>query len=253
MTGRLWIVGLGPGAEGMQTPQAIEALAAATDLVGYATYLPRVPARARQQRHASDNRAELHRAQAALELAAQGHHVAIVSSGDPGVFAMASAVVEAPESGPDAWRRLDIEVVPGISAMFAAAARIGAPLGHDFRVLSLSGNLKPWPLVLHRLVAAASAGFVLALYNVASRARPWQHWAALDALRPVLPPTTPVVFATAVSRADEAINVTNLAAADPARADMRTPVLVGSAATRLVARPGARPWLYTPRAAEVAA
>jgi precorrin-3B C17-methyltransferase len=253
MTGRLWIVGLGPGAEGMQTPQAIEALTAATDLVGYATYLDRVPARAGQQRHASDNRAELHRAQAALELAAQGRHVAIVSSGDPGVFAMASAVFEALESGPDAWRRLDIEVVPGISAMFAAAARIGAPLGHDFCVLSLSGNLKPWPLVLHRLVAAASAGFVLALYNVASRARPWQLGAALDALRPVLPPTTPVVFATAVSRADEAIDVTNLAAADPARADMRTLVLVGSAATRLVARPGARPWLYTPRAAEVAA
>jgi len=243
------IVGLGPGALSMQTPQATEALAAATDLVGYATYLDRVLPRPGQVRHASDNRVELDRARHALGLAVEGRRVAVVSSGDSGVFAMASAVFEAVEAGPAEWRALDIEVVPGISAVFAAAARLGAPLGHDFCVLSLSDNLKPWPLVLHRLVAAASAGFVLALYNAASHARPWQLGAAFDALRPVLASTIPVAFATAISRPDEAIEITTLAAADPARADMRTLVLIGSAATRTIERPGARPYLYAPRRA----
>lgn len=247
MMGRLAVVGLGPGAPEMQTPQATAALADATDLVGYATYLDRVPQRAGQARHGSDNRVELERARHALTLAGAGRVVAVVSSGDAGVFAMASAVFEAAEAGPAAWRALDIEVVPGISAMFAAAARLGAPLGHDFCALSLSDNLKPWPLVLRRLVAAASAGFVLALYNAASRARPWQLGAALEALRPVLPPTTPVAFATAISRPEEAISIVALADADPARADMRTLVLVGSPATRTIERPGARPYLYTPR------
>ena len=160
---------------------------------------------------------------------------------------MASAMFEAVESGPAEWRALEIEVVPGISAMFAAAARLGAPLGHDFCTLSLSDNRKPWELVLHRLVTAASAGFVLALYNAASRARPWQLGAALEALRPVLPPSAPVVFATAISRPDEAITIASLGTADPACADMRTLVLIGSGATRTIERPGARPWLYTPR------
>ncbi len=247
--GRLWIVGLGPGAAAMQTPQATAALTAATDLVGYATYLERVPLRPGQVRHGSDNRVELERARHALGMAAAGRAVAVVSSGDAGVFAMASAVFEAVEAGPPAWRALEIEVVPGISAMFAAAARLGAPLGHDFCALSLSDNLKPWPLVLHRLTAAAAAGFVLALYNAASQARPWQLGAALDALRPVLPGSTPVAFATAVSRPDECITLATLATADPARADMRTLVLIGSAATRTIERPGAEPYLYTPRRA----
>ena len=247
MTGRLCIVGLGPGDLAMQTPQASAALAAATDLIGYMTYLDRVPHRPGQTRHGSDNRVELDRARHALGLALDGRQVAVVSSGDAGVFAMASAVFEAVEAGPAEWRTLEIEVVPGISAMFAAAARLGAPLGHDFCALSLSDNLKPWPLVLHRLVTVAAAGFVIALYNAASRARPWQLGAALDVLRPVLPPATPVVFATAVSRPDEAITITSLATADPALADMRTLVLIGSAATRLVERPGARPYLYSPR------
>ena len=247
MTGQLSVVGLGPGAADMQTPQASEALAAATDLVGYVTYLDRVPQRPGQARHGSDNRVELERARLALDLATRGRRVAVVSSGDAGVFAMAAAVFEAIEAGPAAWRSLDVQVIPGISAMFAVAARLGAPLGADFCAISLSDNLKPWPLVLHRLVAAASAGFVVALYNAASRARPWQLGAALDALRPVLPPATPVVFATAVSRPDEAINITSLADADPARADMRTLVLIGSAQTRVIERPGARPYIYAPR------
>jgi precorrin-3B C17-methyltransferase len=247
MTGQLSVVGLGPGAADMQTPQASEALAAATDLVGYVTYLDRVPQRPGQARHGSDNRVELERARLALDLATRGRRVAVVSSGDAGVFAMASAVFEAIEAGPAAWRSLDVQVIPGVSAMFAVAARLGAPLGADFCAISLSDNLKPWPLVLHRLVAAASAGFVVALYNAASRARPWQLGAALDALRPVLPPATPVVFATAISRPDEAIDIASLADADPARADMRTLVLIGSAQTRVIERPGARPYLYAPR------
>lgn len=247
MSGRLAIVGLGPGAAAMQTPQATAALIEATDLVGYATYLDRVPMRPGQVRHASDNRVELDRARHALSLAAAGRDVAVVSSGDPGVFAMASAVFEAVEQGEPAWRALDIVVVPGISAVLAAAARLGAPLGHDFCVLSLSDNLKPFDVVLARLAAAASAGFVIALYNAASRARPWQLGAALDALRPILPGTTPVALATAISRAEERIEVSTLSAVDPARADMRTLVLVGSAATRRIERDGAVPWLYTPR------
>ena len=247
MSGRLAIVGLGPGAASMQTPEATAALAAATDLVGYATYLDRVPPRSGQIRHASDNRVELDRARHALSLAAAGRSVAVVSSGDPGVFAMASAVFEAVEHGEPAWRALDIAVVPGVSAVLAAAARLGAPLGHDFCVLSLSDNLKPFDVVLARLAAAASAGFVVALYNAASRARPWQLGAALDALRPILPGTTPVALATAVSRADERIEVATLSTVDPARADMRTLVLIGSAATRQIERDGATPWLYTPR------
>ncbi len=248
MTGSLTLIGLGPGDPALLPPRAAEALAAATDLVGYAPYLDRVPTQPQQIRHASDNREELDRARHALELAAAGRRVGVVSGGDAGVFGMAAAVFEAVEAQP-AFASLAIEVVPGISALLAAAARLGAPLGHDFCALSLSDNLKPWPTVLARLRAAAGAGFVLALYNPQSRARPWQLAAALDALRDVLPATTPIAFATAVTRPDERVAITTLAEADPALADMRTLVLIGSAATRLVLRPGGDPWLYTPRSA----
>jgi precorrin-3B C17-methyltransferase len=247
MTGRLAIVGLGPGAPALQTPDAAEALAAATDLVGYGPYLDRVPAREGQRRHPSDNREELERARHALSLAAAGRDVALVSSGDAGVFAMASAVFEAIDEGDPVWRRLDVGVIPGISAMFAVAARIGAPLGHDFCAISLSDNLKPWDTVVRRLTAAAQGGFVIALYNPASKARPRQLGEALAILRRFLPADTPVVFATAVTQPDERIDIVALGAADPNRADMRTLVMVGSAATRRIERPGAAPWIYTPR------
>jgi precorrin-3B C17-methyltransferase len=247
MTGRLTIVGLGPGDPRHLTPQAETALASASDLVGYAPYLARVPERADQRRHLSDNRAELERAHHALHLAAVGANVALVSSGDAGVFAMASAVFEAIEVGDPAWRALDVEVVPGISAIFAAAARIGAPLGHDFCAISLSDNLKSWEVVTRRLRGAASAGFVIALYNPRSIARPWQLGAAFDLLRDILPSTTPIAFATAISRPDERLDIMTLSEADAALADMRTLVLVGSIATRRIDRPRAQPWLYTPR------
>jgi precorrin-3B C17-methyltransferase len=247
VSGKLYIVGLGPGAAGMQTPQASAALAAATDLVGYGPYVARAPLRDGQVRHISDNREELDRARHALQLTAAGRTVAVCSSGDAGVFAMAAAVFEAIDTGEPAWRALDVEVVAGVSAMLAAAARLGAPLGGDFCAISLSDNLKPWDLVLRRLTAAAEAGFAIALYNPLSKARPWQLGAAFERLRAVLPSSTPVVFASAISRPEEELAIVALADADPHLADMRTLVLVGTATTRVIERPGGRPWIYTPR------
>ena len=249
MSGRLAVVGLGPGDIRWLTPQADAALAAADALFGYGPYLDRAPVRDGQSRHPSDNRQEAPRARAALETAAAGSNVALVSGGDPGVFAMAATVCEQIESGPAAWRGLDVEIVPGVTAMLAVAARVGAPLGHDFCALSLSDNLKPWPVIERRLDAAAQAGFVIALYNPISQARPWQLTAALERLRRYLPATTPTVFGRAVGRADETVAITTLQAADPAGADMATLVIVGSAETRLVSRPGQAPLVYTPRSA----
>jgi precorrin-3B C17-methyltransferase len=249
MSGHLAVVGLGPGDVRWLTPEADAALAAADALFGYGPYLDRAPVRDGQSRHPSDNREEALRARAALETAAAGTNVALVSGGDPGVFAMATTVCEQIESGPAAWRGLDVEIVPGITAMLAVAARVGAPLGHDFCALSLSDNLKPWPVIERRLDAAAQAGFVIALYNPISRARPWQLAAAFERLRRYLPATTPTVFGRAVGRADENVAVTTLQAADPAGADMATVVIVGSAETRLVPRPGHAPLVYTPRSA----
>jgi len=244
---RLWIVGLGPGDRRLRTAEAEAVLAQATDLVGYGPYVARVEAPAHVVRHVSDNREELARAAHALTLAAAGRRVAVVSSGDAGVFAMASAVFEAMEAGDPAWRALDVQVVPGVSAVLAAAARVGAPLGGDFCVISLSDNLKPWLVILRRLRAAAEAGFVLALYNPVSAARPWQLGEALALLRDLLPGSVPVLFATAVSRPEERIRLATLAEADPADADMRTILLVGSALTRTIERPDGAPWLYTRR------
>ncbi|GAN76829.1 precorrin-3B C(17)-methyltransferase [Acidisphaera rubrifaciens] len=250
MTGRVTVIGLGPGDDALRTPQADAALAAADDLIGYGPYLDRVRPRAGQRRHPSDNGAELARARLALTLAAEGRHVAVVSGGDAGVFGMASALYEAVEHGPASWAALDIDVVPGVSAMFAAAARVGAPLGHDFCAISLSDNLKSWDTICRRLRAAAEAGFVIALYNPASRTRPWQLAAAFDMLRTVLPPTTPVVFARDVARPGERIAIVPLGEADAAEADMRTILLIGSAATRLIAREGRPPRIYAPRSAQ---
>jgi len=247
--GRLAVVGLGPGDACYLTAEAVDALAAADALYGYSPYLARVPVRAGQSRHPSDNREERTRAIAAIDHAAKGARVAMVSGGDPGVFAMAAAVCEAIETGPAIWRTLDVAIVPGITAMLAVAAKIGAPLGHDFCALSLSDNLKPWELIERRLDAAAGAGFAIALYNPVSRARPWQLGKALERLRLHLLPTTAVVFGRAVGRTDERVSVTTLAAAAATDADMATLVIVGSPETRVIARPGKSPLVYTPRAA----
>jgi len=249
VSGRLAVIGLGPADARWLIPEADAALADAEAVYGYGFYLDRLPARPGQARHPSDNREEGARAAAALNHAARGANVAVVSGGDPGVFAMAAAVCAEVESGPPAWRALDIVVVPGITAMLAVAARVGAPLGHDFCALSLSDNLKPWDLIERRLDAAAGAGFVIAVYNPISRARPWQLGAAFDRLGRLLPASTPVIFGRAIGRENERVEVTTLGAAKPAAADMATLVIIGSAATRIVARDGRTPLVYTPRAA----
>jgi precorrin-3B C17-methyltransferase len=227
----------------IETP---EILARATDLVGYGPYLDRIPGRDGQTRYASDNRVEIDRARLALDLAAKGKQVVVVSGGDPGIFAMAAAVFEAVESGKPAWRDLDIVVHPGISAILAAAARLGAPLGHDFCAISLSDNLKPWPVIERRLRAAAEADFVMAFYNPASKTRPERIHEAFALLRSVRPVATIVAFARAVGRPDEHLTLTTLGAADPSMADMSTLVLVGSSETRSIAHSGGQ-WIYTPR------
>lgn len=248
MSGTLAIVGLGPGGALDRTPRAERALAAAGHVLGYGPYLARLTLRPDQVATASDNRAELERARGAFALAEAGHRVALVSGGDPGVFAMASAALEALEHGPPEWRAIPIEIVPGVSAMLAAASRLGAPLGHDFCAISLSDNLKPWPVVLRRLALAAEAGFAIALYNPVSRARPWQLGAAFAHLAAVLPPATPVAFVTAALReGEERIAITTLVAADPDAADMRTLVLIGTAQFRLIERGALGPLLYAPR------
>jgi precorrin-3B C17-methyltransferase len=240
------IVGLGPGPAEWMTPEAGRAIGAATDIVGYGPYLDRLALRPDQHIHASDNRAELVRARLALRLAAEGHAVAVVSGGDPGVFAMAAAVFEAIEEEPR-WLDLEVAVSPGVTAMQAAAARLGAPLGHDFCAISLSDNLKPWAIVERRLSAACEGDFVIALYNPASRARPTRITQAFDLLRRLKAQATPVAFARAVGRADEALTLTTLGEADTRLVDMATLVVVGSSETRFIARDGGRAWMVTPR------
>ncbi len=247
MTGVLFIVGLGPGPDCWLVPEARDALARSDALVGYKPYTDRVPERPDLERFSSDNRVELDRARHALQLAQAGRTVAVVSGGDAGVFGMAAAIFEAVESGDPAWRELDIRIVPGISAVMAAASRLGAPLGHDFCVMSLSDNLKPWEVVAKRLVAAARADFVIALYNPASKARPHQVFEAFDLLRAHKDGATLVAFARAIGRPDERIQITDLAQADPGVVDMATLVLIGSSETRFVARSNGQPWLLTPR------
>ena len=244
--GNGWVVvaGLGPGDEAMVTAEVRAALEQASDVIGYIPYVARVAPREGLVLHASDNRVELERAQLALELAASGRQVVVVSSGDPGVFAMASALFEALEAGPEAWQGLDIRVLPGITAMLAAAAAAGAPLGHDFCAINLSDNLKPFDLVLRRVRLALEGDFAMAFYNPRSKSRPYQFGAVLDLIRAHAEPDRLLIFARAVSTPDQAISVVPLAEAREEMADMRTVVIVGAAATRQVGR-----FVYTPRRA----
>jgi precorrin-3B C17-methyltransferase len=246
MNGWLMIAGLGPGSEAMITPEVSAALAGASDVVGYLPYVERVAPRPGLVRHGSDNREEIRRAEQALQLAADGQRGVVVSSGDPGVFAMASAVFEALEAGDPAWRSLDIRVLPGVSAMLAASARAGAPLGHDFCCINLSDNLKPWALVEKRLRLAAEADFAMAFYNPRSNARPQGFARALQVLRDACGPQRLIIFARAVSTPEESIRVCTLGEAEPDMADMRTLVIVGSSQTRRIERDG-EPLVYTPR------
>ena len=241
ISGWLCIAGLGPGDEHLVTPEVSAALAEATDVVGYIPYVARIAPRDGLTLHPSDNRVELDRARAALAMAAAGRKVVVVSSGDPGVFAMAAAVFEALEGQP-AWQALDIRVLPGITAMLAAAAKAGAPLGHDFCAINLSDNLKPAALIEARVRAAAAADFALAFYNPRSSSRPATFGRILEVLRQECEPERLVIFVRAVSTPEEAIHTVALRDATPAMADMRTVVIVGNAATRRVGR-----FVYTPR------
>jgi precorrin-3B C17-methyltransferase / cobalt-factor III methyltransferase len=243
MTGRLAIAGLGPGDAALVTPEVSAALAEATDVLGYAPYVARVPLRDGLRLHPSDNRMELSRAGEALKLAAEGRNVVLVSSGDPGVFAMAAAVFEALEASPE-WRDVSIRVLPGVTAMLAAAARAGAPLGHDFCAINLSDNLKPWEVIEKRLRLAAEADFSIALYNPRSASRPEGFVRALDVLRDAGCGERLVIFAHAVTTPKERIETVRLDDARPEMADMATLVIIGNSATRRVGR-----WVYAPRRA----
>jgi precorrin-3B C17-methyltransferase len=243
MTGQLTIAGLGPGDAALVTPEVSAALADATDVLGYAPYVARVPSREGLTLRPSDNRMELQRAEEALRLAAQGRSVVIVSSGDPGVFAIAAAVFEALEAAPE-LQELSIRVLPGVTAMLAAAARAGAPLGHDFCAINLSDNLKPWPVIEKRLRLAAEADFAIALYNPRSASRPEGFARALDVLKEAGCGDRLIIFAHAVSTPKERIETLSLQDARPEMADMATLVIVGNSATRRVGR-----WVYAPRRA----
>lgn len=249
MSGILYIVGLGPADERWLTIEAQQALAEAQDVIGYEPYVARVPMREGQTRLASDNRVELDRAREALMRAQAGRIVAVVSGGDPGVFAMAAAVFEAVDEGDPKWRALDIRVIPGVSAMQAAAARLGAPLGHDFCAISLSDNLKPWDVIEKRLEHAARGDFVIALYNPASRARPTRIADAFALLRRFLPNETFIALAKSVGRPGEEFIFTDLGGVDPSLVDMYTLVIIGASGTKRIARDGARDWVYSSRKA----
>jgi precorrin-2 C20-methyltransferase/precorrin-3B C17-methyltransferase len=239
--GEVVVVGLGPGARAWTTPEAADALASADDLVGYGPYLARVPANPRQARHASDNRVEAERAAHALELAKGGRRVAVVSSGDPGVFAMAAAVLEV-AARPE-FTGVPVRVLPGLTAAQAVASRVGAPLGHDFAVLSLSDVLKPWPVVLDRLRHTSAADLVIALYNPRSKARPHQLGEAQKVLLENRSADTVVVVGRDVGGPEERVDVTTLGGLDPETVDMRCLVLVGSSQTRV----GPSGAVWTPR------
>lgn len=247
--GRLAVIGLGPGAAELMVPAVKSELSRANDVLGYETYVRMAgPFRPDQVMHCTDNREEMQRARHAFELAAQGRSVVVVSSGDPGVFAMAAAVLEALHESSDAsWHAVDLEILPGVSASLATAAQAGAPLGHDFCVLSLSDNLKPWAIIEKRLDLAAQADLAMAFYNPISRSRPWQLGRALEIVGQHRAPGTPVVLGRDVGRPGQTLRVTTLGELTPDQVDMRTMVLIGSSTTRVFARVNGLPWVYTPR------
>ncbi|WP_436527324.1 precorrin-2 C(20)-methyltransferase [Actinoplanes sp. HUAS TT8] len=243
--GGVTVVGLGPGAPGWLTPEAREALAEADDLVGYKTYVDRVPVDPRQTRHASDNKVEAERAAFALDLARRGRRVAVVSSGDPGVFAMAAAVLEVAED--PQWKDVPVRIVPGLTAAQAVASRAGAPLGHDFCVMSLSDRLKPWSVIESRLAGAAAADLVIAIYNPASQTRKEQLVRAREVLLEHRAATTPVIVGRDVGGPEESVRITTLGELDPATVDMRCLLIVGSSQTKAMTRGNGQTIVYTPR------
>lgn len=247
--GRLAVIGLGPGAAELMVPAVKAELARANDILGYETYVRMAgPFRADQVMHCTDNREEMQRARHAFELAASGRSVVVVSSGDPGVFAMAAAVLEALHESIDAdWHNVELEILPGVSASLATAAQAGAPLGHDFCVMSLSDNLKPWDIIEKRLDLASQADLALAFYNPISRSRPWQLGRALEIVRQHRTPETPVTLGRDIGRPGQTLRIITLGELTPDQVDMRTMVLIGSSTTCTFARADGGQWVYTPR------
>ncbi|MDR5783668.1 precorrin-3B C(17)-methyltransferase [Caballeronia sp. LZ065] len=244
--GTLTVLGIGPGSADLLTPAARRALDQAQDVLGYETYVRMAgPFRDDQRVHMTDNREELQRARHAFDLASEGRRVVVVSSGDPGVFAMAAAVLEALDTGAADhadWHMVKLAIVPGVSASLATSARAGAPLGHDFCVLSLSDNLKPWSVIEKRIAHAGEADLVMAFYNPLSKARPWQFDRAMEIVRQHRRAETPVVLGRDIGRPGERLRIVTLGALTSDLVDMRTMVIVGSSTTRTVGD-----WVYTPR------
>lgn len=242
--GGVTVVGLGPGPADQQTPQVRAALAAATDLIGYTTYLSRVTPRPGQQVHASDNRVESQRAEFALDLARRGRRVVVVSSGDPGVFAMATAVAEVAAQEP--YAEVEVTVLPGVTAASAVAAAFGAPLGHDLALISLSDRLKPWEVIVNRITAAVDADLVVAVYNPGSASRNHQVADLRELLLQLVSPDRVVLVGRDVGGPGQALTVTTVADLDPSTVNMRTLLIIGSSSTTVVQRPGGR-LVFTPR------
>jgi precorrin-3B C17-methyltransferase len=246
MSGRVIVVGLGAGDPAQITPQVTQAINLATDIIGYIPYIDRITPKQGVTLHPSDNRVEIERVEHALALAQAGGIVLIVSSGDPGVFAMAAALFEALEKNLQNWQDIDIEILPGITAMLAAAALVGAPLGHDFCVINLSDNLKPWSIIEKRLLGAVEADFAMAFYNPRSKSRPEGFEKTLKLLQSQCEPDRLIIFARAVTTKEETVQIVPICNANAEMADMRTLVIVGSSQTRII-KQNKREWIYTPR------
>ena len=244
MKGTLTIVGLGPGAAELVTPAVTDALNDATDIVGYSKYIDRIEHASGKSFHRSDNREEIDRAELSINLALGGKKVVVVSSGDPGVFAMASAIFEVVDKKNLSRDDLPILVLPGITALLAASARLGAPIGHDFCVINLSDNLKSWDVLKSRVIAAAKADFVIAFYNPRSKSRENQLSEIYDILRKNCDSDRLVIYANSVSTEAEAIFETTLSEADASLVSMKTLVIIGSSSTKKIRNTG---YIYTPR------
>ena len=246
MKGKITIVGLGPGNKSMMTQEVVNVIDNATDIIGYSTYIKRIKPSKNLNLYSSDNRDEPKRAKDAINLALKGKNVVVISSGDPGVFAMASVVFETIDNGPDLWHEIDIVVLPGVTAMLAAAARVGAPLGHDFCAINLSNNLKPWHLIEKRIRLSIECDFVIALYNPRSKSRPNEFRKTLDILRETCDDNRYILFAKSVFSDEENINIIQLKNAKEDMADMQTLVIIGSSLSKVIIR-NKQDFFYTPR------
>ena len=244
----LYLVGIGPGDPMYMTPQAQQAITESTDIVGYGLYIDLIADRVKNKKcHTNDLGEETQRARLALDLAGQGHVTSLVSSGDIGIYAMATLVFELidKELQPH-WADIDLITVPGITAAQLAASKVGAPLGHDMCTISLSDLLTPWEVIEKRLHAAGQGDFVVAIYNPVSKTRNWQFDRARDILLQYKSGMVPVIIAKNLGRDGEVINIVALDKIRGADLDMLTTVIVGNTESRNI-QFNDRDWVYTPR------